>query len=84
MLRGRTYKVSWTSERIKQLRLDHEESQSVFCRRLGVCIDSLRGWEQGRGTPNGSALILLDRIEEEFLSGRVRDPNTHEFEEQPA
>ena len=56
----------WTAEEIKALRERYRERQEQFCQRLGVGIDALRYWEQGRGTPNGSAKILLTILEQQL------------------
>lgn len=63
----------WPPEKIRSLRNMYGESQNVFCRRLGVTADALQHWEQGRGAPNGSALLLMDRLEEDFLAGKIRE-----------
>jgi putative transcriptional regulator len=50
-------------------------SQTAFALRIGVPVGTIRGWEQGRRTPQGPArvlLALLDRnpkIVEETLRG---------------
>jgi putative transcriptional regulator len=49
-------------------------SQTAFARRIGVPVGTIRGWEQGRRTPQGPARVLLalldrnPRIVEETLS----------------
>lgn len=68
--------VKWTAEKILELRKAYGESQGTFAVRLGLTVDALRFWEQGRSPPNGSAQRLLDRLEEDFQSGDIRDPET--------
>ncbi len=34
-------------------------SQAAFARRVGVAVGTLRNWEQGRRSPQGSARVLL-------------------------
>ena len=34
-------------------------SQTEFALMIGVCVATLRNWEQGRRTPDGPALALL-------------------------
>lgn len=53
----------WTPSRIKGLRSRYAESQTEFCKRIGASVDALRGWEQGRGQPVGSAQMMLERVE---------------------
>lgn len=65
--------MSWTPERIRDLRRRYGESQPVFCQRLGVVCGTLRSWEQGRGEPTGSALVLLGRLEEDLIEGKIRE-----------
>jgi putative transcriptional regulator len=44
---------------IKQIRTSYKLSQFEFSALLGISISTLRNWEQGRRTPEGSARILL-------------------------
>ena len=60
----------WTPEKIKKLRQAYGEKQEDFCERLGVSLPALRHWEQGLGEPNGSAQILLGRLEEDLEEAR--------------
>ena len=34
-------------------------SQSEFARMLGISVDTLQNWEQGRRQPSGAARVLL-------------------------
>jgi DNA-binding transcriptional regulator YiaG len=56
--------MAWTAERIRELRKAYGETQETFCKRLGVHVETLRSWEQDRGTPTGPARILLGQLEE--------------------
>ena len=62
----------WTVERLKGLRHRHGEIQSVFCHRLGVSVDTLQNWEQGRSAVPRPVGLLLDRLEEDFEADHVR------------
>jgi len=44
---------------VKHVRRKLHASQSVFARMIGVSIDTLQNWEQGRRRPEGPALALL-------------------------
>ena len=44
---------------VKALRAALEQSQSEFALMIGVSVATLRNWEQGRRTPDGPALALL-------------------------
>ncbi len=64
--------AKWPPKKIRELRKRHDEPQDVFCLRLGITVDALRIWEQGRGGLNGCAEKLLDRIEEDIDADKVR------------
>jgi len=72
----KTRAKTWTSDRIKWLRKQHNETQAEFCQRLGVAVHTLRFWEQGQGKPNGSAIVLLSRLEEDITIGKPRAMRT--------
>ena len=44
---------------IKRIRASYKLSQGEFAALLGISVATLRNWEQGRRTPEGSARILL-------------------------
>ena len=44
---------------IKGIRRKLHTSQAVFAHMIGVSIDTLQNWEQGRRIPEGPALALL-------------------------
>ena len=44
---------------VKALRAELGQSQSEFSLMIGVSVSTLRNWEQGRRTPDGPALALL-------------------------
>jgi DNA-binding transcriptional regulator YiaG len=68
--------VKWTPEKILDLRERYGETQKVFCHRVGVDYTTIRWWEQGRGKPLGSAELLLDRLEEDLINGKIRELET--------
>lgn len=54
--------TTWQSKRrldVKALRSGLGLSQSVFARRFGFNLATLRQWEQGRRYPDGPARVLL-------------------------
>lgn len=63
----------WSASDIKALRKRYDESQGIFCRRLGVTADALQYWEQGRGAPSQPIELLLERLEEDIDSASIRD-----------
>ena len=44
---------------VRSIRLKLHASQASFAHMIGVSIDTLQNWEQGRRRPNGPALALL-------------------------
>ncbi len=44
---------------VRNIRLKLHASQASFARMIGVSIDTLQNWEQGRRRPEGPALALL-------------------------
>jgi putative transcriptional regulator len=44
---------------VRHIRLKLHASQATFARMIGVNVDTLQNWEQGRRIPNGPALALL-------------------------
>ena len=64
----------WTSDEIKALRTRYGETQRQFAEnRLGVSVETVRFWEQGRGVPSGPAAKLLERLEEDADLGQIRE-----------
>ena len=49
---------------IRKLRKSVKVSQSQFARMIGVSVDTVQNWEQGRRTPRGPAMALLRVFEE--------------------
>ena len=44
---------------VRSIRLKLHASQAAFAHMIGVSIDTLQNWEQGRRRPDGPALALL-------------------------
>ena len=44
---------------VRHIREQYALTQQEFATLLGVSIKTLRNWEQGRRSPHGSALVLL-------------------------
>ena len=60
---------------IRSVRARVGMSQSEFARRIGISVDTLRNWEQGRRYPTGTARALLrviDRAPEAAISALQR------------
>jgi len=60
---GRVFKFNPVA--VKNIRKKLQVSQSKFAYMIGVSIDTLQNWEQGRRTPEGPALALLKVAETE-------------------
>lgn len=61
---GRVTVVVGPDTEVAQLRASYGLSQSKFAKLLGISVDTLQNWEQGRRTPDGPARVLL-RIAEQ-------------------
>lgn len=59
---SRTFKYNAVD--IRKLRKSVKVSQSQFARMIGVSVDTVQNWEQGRRTPRGPAMALLRVFEE--------------------
>lgn len=44
---------------VKRIRMKLHASQVTFAHMIGVSVDTLQNWEQGRRRPEGPALALL-------------------------
>jgi putative transcriptional regulator len=44
---------------VKRIRMKLHASQITFAHMIGVSVDTLQNWEQGRRKPEGPALALL-------------------------
>lgn len=44
---------------VEKIRKSYEMTQHQFARLLGISVNTLRNWEQGRRKPQGPAKVLL-------------------------
>jgi len=51
-----------TAAQVRGLRLRNRLTQEEFATRLGVPLDTIRNWEQGKRKPRGPAQALLTLI----------------------
>jgi putative transcriptional regulator len=51
-----------TKDDIKGLRKFYDESQSDFAKSLGVSVDTIRKWEQGKAKPSQMAYQKLRKL----------------------
>jgi putative transcriptional regulator len=47
---------------VRELREAYDLSQAEFAALLGISVDTLQNWEQGRRTPAGPARVLLQVV----------------------
>jgi putative transcriptional regulator len=62
---------------VRELRLRNHLTQEQFAARLGVPLDTIRNWEQGKRTPRGPAralLTLIARAPDFAYAALARDP----------
>ena len=52
----------WTASRIKALRKAYGESQNQWAVRLGVKLDTLQNWEQGRCPAPRISFMVFDGL----------------------
>lgn len=57
-----------TAQDIKAIRLKEKASQAVFATHLNVRSDTVAAWEQSKTRPDGTALKLLNLVEQHGLS----------------
>lgn len=53
------------THQVKSIREKTGLSQDRFARRLGISINTLRKWEQGKRMPTGPARVLLNLLEKQ-------------------
>ena len=54
---SRTFTIGKTD--VKRIRANYRLSQNEFATLLGISLDTLQNWEQGRRVPKGPARVLL-------------------------
>lgn len=54
---------TWTPKQIRGARLARRWTQRDLARVLGVPIDSVQNYEQGRRRPRGRVLSILDNLD---------------------
>ena len=64
-------KKSISAKEIKKIRHMLNVSQAVFAELLNVSLSTIRQWEQGLRKPSGSAVILLELLQQ--------NPNTLDY-----
>ena len=52
-----------TAQRARRLRKSLDMTQSEFSQWLGVSVNTVRNWEQGKRGPSGPAAALLGLVE---------------------
>ena len=67
-------------EDIQEVRKGFNASQSEFARFMGVSVDTLQNWEQGRRRPTGPAKVLLRIVvRKPEIFTEMRREDSHEF-----
>jgi putative transcriptional regulator len=56
---SRSFTVARCAVDVKAVREKYQLSQDEFAALLGISVNTLRNWEQGRRTPEGPARVLL-------------------------
>ena len=55
-------RTSYDHELVKNTRRTLRASQTIFARFLGVSVQAVRGWEQGKQEPSDMACRFMDEI----------------------
>jgi len=63
--KGRARKLKIEQVDVAALRRKLKLTQKQFAKIFGVSLATLRNWEQGRRTPEGPAMVLLNVIKRE-------------------
>jgi putative transcriptional regulator len=63
---ARTHRVQVHHIDVRALRETLGMSQEQFALRFGFSLGTIRGWEQGRRQPDGSARVLLKVIKNDY------------------
>jgi len=64
---------------VKRIRAQFNLTQNEFAAMLGISVDTVQNWEQGRRSPQGPARVLLQVAERhpeavwDVVGGRARD-----------
>ena len=67
-------------EDIQEVRKGFNASQSEFARFMGVSVDTLQNWEQGRRRPTGPAKVLLQIVvRKPEIFTEMRSEDSREF-----
>ena len=62
MPRGRIRGAPGYETRIRRARLDANKTQSELADALGVHVDTVRRWENGRSTPADGQFVAIARV----------------------
>lgn len=59
---------TFTPDSIKNIRLEHNLTQNLLARFLGVTKKTVEAWEAGRNVPNGPSSRLLELLSRKVIS----------------
>ena len=54
---------NFTPDQIKKLRLKYKLSQAVFALYLNTSLSTIQSWEQGKKSPKGASMKLLNIVD---------------------
>lgn len=60
---NRNEPMEWTPKRVQKLRRQLRLSQRAFAERVGVRQATVSDWENGKTTPTGPSVKLLDMLD---------------------
>jgi DNA-binding transcriptional regulator YiaG len=77
-------KVEFEPDDVRLIRAKFGARQKEFARLIGISVETLRNWEEGRRRPHGPARALLRAIDANpFLLARVLSWHHNEDREEP-
>jgi len=71
-LNGQELRSKWTAKRIRALRRYLKESQEGFAAFLGVRLNTVWRWEDGRGRPSWRSVQALEALAQRTIALRRR------------
>lgn len=59
---------TYTGAAVKKIRLQHQMTQNLLAKFIGVSKKTVEAWEAGRNQPNGPSSRLLEMLEDGAVS----------------
>jgi DNA-binding transcriptional regulator YiaG len=77
-------KVEFEAIDVRNIRAKFDATQKQFAQLIGISVETLRNWEEGRRRPHGPARALLRAIDADpFVLARVLNWHAQDFRGEP-